>query len=992
MAREILQILRAAHDLTGRFLEGSLPTIGGNDWWEKCVRWKLSVPQERALDERGITDLQGLDLAALLRVVEKNWRELSLHRRLPREGRALVNEVRNIRNRLDHEPLSGIPLEDQQHDADTLARYLELIGSDQSAVQSAWRYKEALVRRIMAGETDSEHGDETEEEDKWEGESTASGTALISAEAQGVPMECIGPRAAAVQGIREAMDRATFVGIDFGTSTTVVSVVTVDAGTNRLLAEPVPITQFDESGRKIDDHLVPSCIAWTKNQLLVGHGAANLKPELMEGRDIWSSFKMRLGIDLGPQYPNTALPSGKGAVAIERPQDAARVFFEYIREAVEDHVQSHRLPPRIYYAVSVPAAFEANQRQDLMNALAEAGIPVEESGLIDEPNAAFLSYLVRMEHSASGSRFIDSLAQRPRRVLVFDFGAGTCDISILEVKVEKDRLSSRNLAISKFMALGGDDLDRAIAREVLLPQLCGNEKPSDVFTTGELEQVVLPRLKPEAERLKIQCSKLAEDRGLVTPQKLREQSTVVRGKAIPAISLRGRKWELKDPTMSLSDFADILEPFLADPSSDDEEVRAGTASVLEPIASALDKAGLGFDDLDMVLFIGGSSENPVVRKTIEDHAGGFVDCVTPTDLRSHVSQGAAVHSLFVHGLGWELIRPITSEPIFVVTRHGHLEQLLPAGTPVPSPDIAVTELWIDQERQQRVELPICVSGRDKVLGVVSIQAPNPPGHFKKGETVRLSCSITREKLLKVRVRVGSKSVTARILNPLANAELAPKDRQFLEARQGLNESILAGGGRPTPGAVLTFARAAQKAKRWREAAEMFEAVERLDPSRDFASAITYSYERAGDRARSDRWSETAYERAPDSITAYNFALSRQQAGDLGAYERLMEESLALDPDEDATLHAYGHYLIDKGDPRGTEYVEKACDLFYTQMKAGTLSEDDCGRLQRAASTLGKRKILEELRAYRKAMGASDDVIREEFLAAGTEINALRTVG
>ncbi len=73
---------------------------------------------------------------------------------------------------------------------------------------------------------------------------------------------------------------------------------------------------------------------------------------------------------------------------IERPQNAARVFFEFIREAVEDHVQRQGLPERIYYTVSVSAAFEANHRQDLMNALAEAGIPVDETELIDEPNAA----------------------------------------------------------------------------------------------------------------------------------------------------------------------------------------------------------------------------------------------------------------------------------------------------------------------------------------------------------------------------------------------------------------------------------------------------------------------------------------------------------------------------------------------------------------------------------------------------------------------------
>ncbi len=995
MANDLRGVLRTAHDWTARFLESNLPTVCGAEWWKTCVCWKLSVPQERALEERDIANLQGLDLAALLRVVDKNWRELCLALRLPREGRTLVNEVRNIRNRLAHEPLSGLPLEDQQRDADTLARYLDLIGAEEAAVMSAKQLKEALLRRLMMGESPAD-GEEMTGQDSRETESEpveAAEPELLSREdeTEGVPTECVGPRAAAVQGVRDAMRRATYVGIDFGTSTTVVSVVTADGNTERLLAEPISITQLSETGRETDDHLVPSCIAWTRNRLLVGRGAADLRPELIEGKNVWSSFKMRLGVDLGPQYPNTVLSHEAGGVVIERPQDAARVFFEFIREAVEDYVQSKGLPARVYYAVSVPAAFEANQRQDLINALADAGIPVEESSLIDEPNAAFLSYLVEMESNTSGSRFLDSMAQRARRVLVFDFGAGTCDISVLEVKVKNDRLLSRNLAISKFMALGGDDLDRAIAREVLLPQLCGGKAPTSAFSTNEIETVVLPRLKPQAELLKIQCSKMAEDGGFRTLDDLRRQKAVVRGNPIPAVSLRGNKWELKDPRISLSEFADMMAPFLADPSFDDEEVRDQTPSVLEPIASALEKAGLSYDELDMVLFIGGSSENPLVRQRIADHLGRFVDCVTPRDLRAHVSQGAAVHSLFVHGLGWDLIRPITSEPIYVITRNNNLDLILPAGTSVPSPDISVTELRVDQDRQERVELPICVSGANKILAVVSAMPPTTPGYFKKGERVRLSCSITGDKLLKVRVRIGDKSLTARILNPLANAALTDKDRRLLEARQALNEAILSGNGRPTPAAVLNFALAAQTAKRWREAAEMFEAVERLDPKRDFATEITYSYAMAGDRENDGKWSEKAYERAPSSVTAYNLAITKSEKGDMAGYERLMEESLKHDPDGDAALNAYGHYLAQKGNPRGLELVEKACDLLSDELAAGILSESDYGRLRQAATTLGRAQVLRDLKEYQKSKGADDALIREEYLVAGSTKGSLRIV-
>ncbi len=99
------------------------------------------------------------------------------------------------------------------------------------------------------------------------------------------------------------------------------------------MAEPNSIIQFDDSGREIADRLVPSCIAWTtRDRLLIGHGAANLKQELKEGRNIWSSFKMRLGIDLGPQVPEHDAPWRQGASGDRAPAErGARLLRVYPR-------------------------------------------------------------------------------------------------------------------------------------------------------------------------------------------------------------------------------------------------------------------------------------------------------------------------------------------------------------------------------------------------------------------------------------------------------------------------------------------------------------------------------------------------------------------------------------------------------------------------------------------------------------------------------------
>ena len=798
--------------------------------------------------------------------------------------------------------------------------------------------------------------------------------------ASGISVTNLSGKAGAV---RESMARRTFVGIDFGTSTTVVSIACMDEENEVPIAEPLQIPQFDEDGRRIDDHLVPSCLAWRNDQLLVGRGVSpHLKSMLLEGRDVWSSFKMLLGVDLGPQYPNTVLAKGRAPVVIERPQDAATVFFEYIRKAVETHIADNALPPPAY-AVSVPAAFEANQRRDLVQALDAAGIPVENASLIDEPNAAFLSYLFEMERATGGPSVSENLEQRARRVLVFDFGAGTCDISVLEVNVSNGRLSSRNLAISKFLALGGNDIDRAIAKQILLPQLCGGAAPDDTFSMNEQDKAILPRLKPAAEELKIQCSKQAERMEVHDLLDLHQRTDAFIGDPIVPIKLRDTSWTLDDPRMTLRQFAEILEPFLASPSSVGKDGSGRAPSVLEPMASAIDKAGLTRDDLDMVLFIGGSSANPLIRQTIEHYMGRFVDCVAPRDLQSHVSQGAAIHSLYLHGLEQDLIRPITSEPIYVVTRLDNRELLIAAGSPVPSP-ATITTLTVDQDRQTRLDLPFCVSGRDKILAVVTVRPPVPPGYFDAGQTVRISCRISRDKLLAVKVYVGDATVASDILNPLANAELLPRSRRLLQARQALNKSILAGKGRPTPEAVLTYAHAAQETDRWREAAEMYEAAERLDPESDHAASIAFNYWNARDFRRSDEWSLEAHKRAPSCVTAYKCALDRERSGELDAYARLMEESLRFDPRYVPALTFYGHALRDKGDPRGLEYVSTAFGILTENLTSGALNKWGCTLLERTATTLGKHRVLADLREYRTTLAVDDSPVREDYLAASPD--------
>ena len=953
MKNNIQSALDTGHIALVAYLDLCLPEIFDDDWWKKSVVWKLSASQERLVEEKNILKIEQLDLAALLRVLDKNWYEISERDNLPRDGRSLVNEVRNIRNRLAHHSLEAYKHQDAYRDADTIFRFVTLLGAAPELCKSCDAVRQEALSSLAqvsidTGPTESPGPppgvpEEPKSSDQGEAEDTGSAYAPV-------PVDSLG------RGLRDSSSsevdaKATYVGIDFGTSTTVVSFASSDAsGEGGFFAEPMPIRQAAVSGAEIEDHLVPSCLAWHDDSLLVGQAARELAPKLHPNRNVWSSFKMGLGIDLGVQYPNSELTGENGGLVILKPQDAAKYFFVYLREEIEHFVQKNQMPSRIYYSVSVPAGFEANQRQDLINSLEVAGISIEESSLIDEPNAAFLSYLMSMQSGVTSSNFLESILQKPKNILVFDFGAGTCDISILEVKILDEKISSRNRSISRFMALGGDNIDLEIAKTILLPQLCDGKDVGDCFTVNEIEHTVLPHLKSEAERLKISCSKYARDKGLRSVEQIKATDDVrLQGNPVLPIKLKGGEWSISEPSLSLHEFAGVMSDFVqAEASRGKHE-----ASILQPIRNAMEKSGLENDALDMVLFIGGSSENPLVMSCVEDYFGRFVDCVVPRDLRSHVSQGAAINSNFLHGLGWELIQPITSEPLLMVTRDEGTEVILQAGTVVPSAEIAVSHFVIDRDQQNRVELPICAGSVDRLLAVLSLSPPEGVAHFVKGDEVTVSCSLTRDKVLKVRAKARNIKVVVEILNPMSNVEITQASKKLITARQELNKSILDGKGRPNVESLITYGHAASGDGRWLEAAEVFEAVERLDDGRDFANQIAYHYSMSNSLGKSDYWSEIAYQRTQTAVTAYNLALAKKRSGENVAFEELMRESLMRKPDYRPALSSLGHHLLKQGNAEGAELLGRVFEGLEREGASGALSDRDYSMLERAADAIGK---------------------------------------
>lgn len=126
------------------FLERELPPLF-EDWWNQAVVSNLSFQQLRRMEQRDIGSLGALDLAALLRVLDHNWYQISNNLGLTSESRHFVKEMQTIRNRWAHATAEGFPLDDIYRDLDTLQRFAVVIEADEVLIQEVRSLKAALL-------------------------------------------------------------------------------------------------------------------------------------------------------------------------------------------------------------------------------------------------------------------------------------------------------------------------------------------------------------------------------------------------------------------------------------------------------------------------------------------------------------------------------------------------------------------------------------------------------------------------------------------------------------------------------------------------------------------------------------------------------------------------------------------------------------------------------------------------------------------------------
>ena len=130
-----------------QLLSKSLPTIT-EDWWQSLVIDKLTFQQKSFAQNLPIDALDQLDLAALLRVLDQNWYEISSKHNLSKDSRNWLKEAQSIRNRWSHAPANGLPNDVCYRDIDTIERLLEAIGTNESELKIITDYKQNILHKL----------------------------------------------------------------------------------------------------------------------------------------------------------------------------------------------------------------------------------------------------------------------------------------------------------------------------------------------------------------------------------------------------------------------------------------------------------------------------------------------------------------------------------------------------------------------------------------------------------------------------------------------------------------------------------------------------------------------------------------------------------------------------------------------------------------------------------------------------------------------------
>ena len=387
------------------------------------------------------------------------------------------------------------------------------------------------------------------------------------------------------------------IGIDLGTTNSCVSVM--EGGEAKVITNP-------EGNRT-----TPSVVAFKDGEIVVGEAA---KRQAVTNKDTVSSVKRLMGSS------EKIHANGKTYT----PQEISAMILQYLKKYAEEYLGE----PVTKAVITVPAYFNDAQRQATKDAGKIAGLDVER--IINEPTAASLAFGI-------------DKTDKEQKVLVFDLGGGTFDVSIIDMSEGTFEV----LATAGDNHLGGDDFDNVIV------DWMADEFKKQYNIDLKADRMALQRMKEAAEKAKKDLS-----------------GTLQAHISLPFISANQSGPLHFETDLTRANF-DKMTKFLVD-------------RTVVPVKQALKDADLSPNDLNQVLLVGGSTRIPAVQEAVKKELGKEPNkSVNPDEV---VAMGAAIQGGILGGENPHdvLLLDVTPLSLGIETLGGVMTVLIPRNTTIPT--------------------------------------------------------------------------------------------------------------------------------------------------------------------------------------------------------------------------------------------------------------------------------------------------------------------
>lgn len=386
------------------------------------------------------------------------------------------------------------------------------------------------------------------------------------------------------------------IGIDLGTTNSAVSVL--EGGEAKIIPN------------KEGNRTTPSVVSFKNGEIQVGEVA---KRQAITNPNTVISIKRHMGEDFKVEAEGKSYS----------PQQVSAFILQHLKDYAEDYLGEDVTNA----VITVPAYFNDSQRQATKDAGKIAGLEVDR--IVNEPTAASLAY---------GLDKVD----KEEKILVFDLGGGTFDVSILELGDGVFEV----MATAGDNHLGGDDFD-----EKIIDYLVAEFKKENGVDLGK-DKMALQRLKDAAEKAKKDLSGVS--------------STQI---SLPFISA-GESGPLHlEMTLTRAKFDEITDDLVT--------------RTKDPVRQALKDAGLSKSDIDEVILVGGSTRIPAVVEAVKAETGKEPNrSVNPDEV---VAMGAAVQGGVISGEVKDIVLlDVTPLSLGIETMGGVFTKLIERNTTIPT--------------------------------------------------------------------------------------------------------------------------------------------------------------------------------------------------------------------------------------------------------------------------------------------------------------------